>query len=183
MTTHQGELLVECLVRQMKPTPNGWQMKEHAGKFAAWSPATGAWRAVDLATWEAAHAETTKYKTASKQFGFDVGQFVVGNPPYLEVKRASLPSVEAIPLSARTAAGAAPTSAVTSGDGVITSATAVLVLCDQGQAFYEIPYADIQQWLAANPPAADKSASEVNKPAPGVSPTTPVAPAPKGSTR
>lgn len=54
--------------------------------------------------------------------------------------------------------------------------TSLLVPCRSRYAFYEIPYADIQQWLAANPPAADK-------PAPGVSPTTSVVPAPKGSTR
>jgi hypothetical protein len=54
-----------------------------------------------------------------------------------------------------------------------TGATALYAVMHQHRGLYIIPYADIQQWLAAN-------SREVNKPASKAGESAPVAPTPKG---
>jgi hypothetical protein len=131
-------------------------------RFHAWNPKSNQWRVATPAEWQTVSTDADRYQGASETFGFttirlDADFMNEKVTPHLVVKRVGSAQEERIPLDCT----ASPHGAM------IPTPTSVLCTLRNRSGFLDIPYSDIQQWLAANPPAADK-------------PALPVAPMPKG---
>jgi hypothetical protein len=151
------------------------------GVYCAWNPATKTWRKVKQEVWNATLTEELASAAASRPFGFEIlfwstSAFHCDAGLGLRIQRTGAKQHEVIPL----AMDAEPfrpsvfnretweqqfTVRVCAG-AVILTPTGVLIPHIIKRGFWEIPYADIQKWLAANPPAADKPVPKASGSAP-----------------
>jgi hypothetical protein len=135
-------------------------------RLYGWDPVTKAVRDMKLPMPQS--GPTTLFDPISSAFGFELGYEPAAGTPSLARVAPTAPTHElGILRAGRKKAAASVALAFPEPDTVhglvYPGRTSLLVPCRSRYAFYEIPYADIQQWLAANPPAADKPAPEANK--------------------
>jgi hypothetical protein len=138
----QGELLVEC----------------RKNTYYAWNPESRNWRSVDKTLWEKAQEDQNPYRTASHPFEFEVLRDQPSWRAGLAIRNLVAGTKITIPLECKRKCVSSP----------ILTATSVLLRVNERDSpgFLEIPYADIQQWLAVNgPPAASTNVSGVFVPA------------------
>jgi len=121
------ELLVECGSGRKK-------------SYYAWSPDVKIWRPVDRTLWESAQPDVNPCRTASLPFGFEV---VFSGPTPLSIRHLISQETIGIPLECKQD----PVS------GPILTGASVLFHCN-APGYLEIPYSDIQQWLAVNVPSS-----------------------------
>jgi hypothetical protein len=136
-------------------------------RLYGWDPVTKTVRDMNLPM--PMSGPTTRFDPVSSAFGFELGYDPAAGTPSLA---RSAPTATTHELSIRRVGRKKAAESVplafpepdTVHGLVYPGQTSLLVPCRSRYAFYEIPYADIQQWLAANPPAADKPGP--NAPAP-----------------
>jgi hypothetical protein len=157
---NRDELLVQCSVSNL----------------CAWSPGAKTWRTISQDIWDTADTEWLAYRSASATFGFELVDISLGSAatntalPCLVVRRNGETGTDSIPLLA---SGVPPLrffkmlhlhNNPASPDRrerdtsikrrVILTAKSILLPFDAECGFWEIPYADIQKWLTANPLSA-----------------------------
>jgi hypothetical protein len=161
----------------------------------AWNPATKATRRATEQEWLAASTPPDPYRQASLRYGFEILNTPSGIlGPDIPDGGGTFPVRVKLPGSSQVVdvpiwIDEPPTDNMEKWKGCqripICVDTGILLPYAENslrRGFWEIPYADIQQWLAANPPKAGESAPAANKPTTAVDkpgPNAPTPPAPK----
>ena len=147
-----------------------------------WNPKTNQVQPVKAGMRGFSEVDSSPYLKASKEFGFTLSPengliLLCQNarfhlrvirdgstvPETVPLTFQNQPNLEKIDSRTEKAYFANPVSYYTD---VILTPTSIFVPFFRNRGFWEIPYADIQQWLAANPPAADKPAPKAGGTAP-----------------